>query len=229
MVEAGSYPHTPPIVESGQRGSPEEKVRAAVVSGDALCRAGLRAILQQTAGVRVIGEASQIGAASTMTKRARPHLLFLEDSLSGVNAADAVKRLLAVWPGLLVAVLSDRADAPTVAAVLRAGAKAYLLRNVTPRSLATAIRAMRKGGVHLDRSVARKLLPDGPERGLLTPRQREVLRMVTEGYSTKRIAQILNISAKTVETHRAQLMERLGIFDVPGLVRYALKTKITRL
>ena len=102
----------------------------------------------------------------------------------------------------------------------------------SPAALARAIRSTMNGGVHLSNGVSKSLLK-GPPRPTaespLTPRQREILRMIADGWSTKQIAQILRISVKTVETHRAQLMERLGIFDVPGLVRYALRTKLVKL
>ena len=117
-----------------------------------------------------------------------------------------------------------------MASALRAGAKGYLLKSSTPAQLAKAIREITAGRIHVGAGVSRRLLrPAARPREPLTPRQREILKMVAEGWSTKQVAQILRISVKTVETHRAQLMARLGIFDVPGLVRYALKTKLSRL
>jgi DNA-binding NarL/FixJ family response regulator len=176
-----------------------------------------------------VGEASSSAQAVTLARRRRPDILLLEDSLPRVSVEDTVARVVSAAPTVRVAVLSDRVDAPTVAAVLRAGAKGYLMRNVTTPALGKAMAVILGGEVHLDAAVSRKLLRGGDDRERLTPRQLEVLRMIAEGHSTKEIARLHHISAKTVETHRAQLMERLGIFDVPGLVRYALKNRITKL
>jgi DNA-binding NarL/FixJ family response regulator len=200
-----------------------------IAGGDPLVRTGLRSILDHTPRVRVAGEAASTSQAVALVRRARLEILLLEDSLPGAGVSETVSRCVAAAPALRVAVLSDRVDAPTVASALRAGAKGYLPRTVSARALDRALRALAGGEVHLDAEVSRKLLRGGEPRERLTPRQRQVLRMVAEGGSTKEIARILRISAKTVETHRAQLMERLGIFDVPGLVRYALKNRITRL
>lgn len=202
--------------------------------GDGLCRAGLRSLLERIPGVSVVGEAADGRKVIALAKRRRPDIVLIEDSLPGLHGVEATARIVAGVPKVRVAVLSDLADAQSVATALRAGAKGYLLKSATPQALARAVRELMRGRVHLCSGVSKRLftgsLGDGRrERGGLTPRQREILQMIAEGWSTKQIARILRISVKTVETHRAQLMERLGIFDVPGLVRYALKTKISRL
>jgi DNA-binding NarL/FixJ family response regulator len=157
----------------------------------------------------------------------------LEDSLLGLNGVEAAARIAKEAPAVKTVILSDLADAQTVATVLRAGAKGYILKSTPPNQLARALSEVANGRVHVSSGVSKKLLAPGGRAGKarerLTPRQREILQMVAEGWSTKQIAQILRISVKTVETHRAQLMDRLGIFDVPGLVRYAIKTRLSRL
>lgn len=207
-------------------------VRLILAYKNALGRAGLRSLLSQARGVEVVGEASDGRKAAVLAKRRRPDVAILEDSLPGIDGIEAARRIVAANPSVRVALMSDLADAASVAAALRAGVRGYLLKSISGRGLARAIRELMRGAVHLSPGVSRRLLrgPQEPRgRGRLTPRQREVLRMIAEGWSTKQIARILRISAKTVETHRANLMERLGIFDVPGLVRYALKEKISRL
>jgi DNA-binding NarL/FixJ family response regulator len=208
--------------------------RLILAYGDGLCRAGLRSLLERIPGVDVVGEASEGRQAVGLVKRRRPDLVILEDTLPGLHGVEATARIVSSAPNVRVAVLSDLADAQSVANALRAGAKGYLLKSITPQSLARAIRDIMDGRVHLCHGVSKRLFTGASvngrrERGGLTPRQREILQMIAEGWSTKQIARILRISVKTVETHRAQLMERLGIFDVPGLVRYALKTKLSRL
>ena len=208
--------------------------RLILAYGDGLCRAGLRSLLEQIPGVDVVGEAADGRQVIAMAKRRKPDMVLLEDSLPGLHGVEATARIVTASPNVRVAVLSDLADAQSVANALRAGAKGYLLKSASPQTLARALREVMDGRVHLSTAVSKRLFTNASgngrrERGGLTPRQREILQMIAEGWSTKQIARILRISVKTVETHRAQLMERLGIFDVPGLVRYALKTKLSRL
>lgn len=205
-------------------------IRLILAYEDALCRAGLRALLERIPGVVVAAETGDGREAISLAKRLRPDLALLEDALPGLGGIDAAARIAASGPAVRILMFSDRADAPSVAGAFQAGAKGYLLKSASPRELARAIREVMAGKVHVGAGVSRRLLRS-PARthDPLTPRQREVLKMVAEGWSTKQVAQILRISVKTVETHRAQLMERLAIFDVPGLVRYALKTRLTRL
>lgn len=210
-----------------------QRIRLILAYGDALCRAGIRALLERIPGVQVVGEAADGRRLVALAKRLRPDLALVEDSLSGLNGVEATARIVAGAPGVRVALLSDLPDAQSVASALRAGARGYLLKSLRPRELARAIREVLRGRIHVCPGVSKRLLrgirEGGAVRDRLTPRQREILQMIAEGWSTKQIAQILRISVKTVETHRAQLMERLGIYDVPGLVRYALKTRLSRL
>jgi DNA-binding NarL/FixJ family response regulator len=210
-----------------------QRIRLIVAYRDGLCRAGLRALLEQIPGAEIVGEASEGREAVHLARRKRPDIVLLEDALPGLHGVEAATRIVKADPGVRVALISDLADAPSVASALRAGAKAYLLKNASARDLRRAVQDLMRGAVHLSRGVSRRLLQGGAAgaavRDRLTPRQREILQMIAEGWSTKQIAQILRISVKTVETHRAQLMDRLGIYDVPGLVRYALRKKLSRL
>lgn len=208
-------------------------IRVILAYGDALSRAGIRVLLEGLPGVKVVGEAAEGRGAVAVAKRRRPDIALLEDSLLGLNGVEAAARIAKEAPAVKTVILSDLADAQTVATVLRAGAKGYILKSTPPNQLARALSEVADGRVHVSSGVSKKLLAPGGRGGKsrerLTPRQREILQMVAEGWSTKQIAQILRISVKTVETHRAQLMDRLGIFDVPGLVRYAIKTRLSRL
>lgn len=197
---------------------------------DALCSAGLRALLERLRDVQVVDESSDGRALIKLATKKKPDILLIEDGISGLRAVDVASRLASAAPGVRVAILSDLADAPSVAEALKAGAKGYLLKTASAAALPAAIRDLMRGRVHLSSGVSKKLL-SGPRRARspLTPRQREILQMIAEGWATKEIAQILRISPKTVETHRAQLMDRLKIYNVPDLVRYALKTRLTRL
>jgi DNA-binding NarL/FixJ family response regulator len=198
---------------------------------DTLCRAGLRALLESMPGIEVVGESGQGRDILSRTQRVRPDVLVVEDSIPGLQGLDVAARLARTTPEVRVVIVSDQADAHSVSSAIRSGAKGYVLKAAPPSALARAIRAIMRGGIHMSSGVSKRLLqgPSRATRSPLTPRQREILRMIADGWSTKQIAQILRISVKTVETHRAQLMDRLGIFDVPGLVRYALRTKLSKL
>jgi DNA-binding NarL/FixJ family response regulator len=212
---------------------PTLTIRVLLAYGDPLSRAGIRVLLESLPGVKVVGEAPDGRGALATAKRRKPDIALLEDSLMGLNGVEVATRLSREAPAVKSVILSDLADAQTVANVLRSGAKGYILKSTPPNQLSRALTDVYEGRVHVSSGVSKKLLSPGKSsrssRDRLTPRQREILQMVAEGWSTKQIAQILRISVKTVETHRAQLMDRLGIFDVPGLVRYAIKTRLSRL
>ena len=208
-------------------------IRVVLAYGDALSRAGIRVLLESLPGVKVVGEAAEGRGAVAVSKRRKPDIALLEDSLLGLNGVEAASRISKDGSGVKTVILSDMADAQSVATALRAGAKGYILKSTPPTQLSKALTDVFEGRVHVSSGVSKKLLSPGGRasrsRERLTPRQKEILQMVAEGWSTKQVAQILRISVKTVETHRAQLMDRLGIFDVPGLVRYAIKTRLSRL
>jgi len=207
-----------------------QKVRLILASPLVLRREGIKAILQRIPGIEIVGEGRAGHEVVGLAARRRPDVAILDEALPGLNGVEATARMLKRAPGLRVVLLAEDGDALSVSTALRAGARGYLLRNVTAQDLRRALRSVLAGEVYLGTGLSKKLLQSPrPRPDLLTPRQREVLQMIAEGWSTKQIAKILRISVKTVETHRAQLMDRLEIFDVPGLVRYALKTKLSRL
>lgn len=222
---------TLPLIDASPGNMPTTSVRLILGYRDSLCRAGLRALLEAFPGIRVVAEAGQGRDVLSRAQRLRPEVVVVEDSIPGLHGRDVASRLQRTAPEVRVIIVSDLDDAPSVSAAIRAGAKGYVLKSTPPAALMRAIRAIMRGGIHLSAGISKSLLK-GPGRAAaspLTPRQREILRLIADGWSTKQIAQILRISGKTVETHRSQLMDRLGIFDVPGLVRYALRTKLTRL
>jgi DNA-binding NarL/FixJ family response regulator len=202
----------------------------------ALVRAGIRALLESLDGVEVIGEASDGHDALRMIGEQRPDLALLDISMPGLNGLEVTARATREYPRTRVIVLSMHADDEYVYRALRAGATGYLLKNADRRELELAVRAVARGEAWLSPAVSKKVIAafaGGGKRSedpveVLTPRQREILQLVAEGHSTKEIAQRLVLSVKTVESHRTQLMERLGIHDVSGLVRYAIRLGIVR-
>ena len=206
-----------------------------LVDNHTLVRAGIRALLEQIPNVLVVGEAGDGREALKLVEQYRPHLVLMDITMPVMNGLEATVRLVKDFPGTRVVMLSVHTDEEYVLQALRAGAVGYLLKDAGRAELEIAVAAVARGETYLSPAVSRHVVGDYVRRtgsGLegrletLTPRQREILQLIAEGKSTKEIASILDVSVKTVETHRAQLMERLDIHDVAGLVRYAIRTVI---
>jgi DNA-binding NarL/FixJ family response regulator len=206
-------------------------IRVVLADDHALVRAGMRSLLQSMAQVQVVGEASSGEEALTLAGRERPDVVLMDIAMKGMTGLDAATRMREQHPGVRVIILSMHAGEEYVLQALRAGAVGYLLKDAATGELELALRSVMRGESWFSPAVSRQVVEGYVSRvggeaaaDVLTARQREVLKLVAGGKSTKEIAYDLNLSVKTVETHRAQIMERLGIRDVAGLVRYALKT-----
>jgi DNA-binding NarL/FixJ family response regulator len=186
-------------------------------------------------GLEVVAEASDGPEALKLIAERAPDIVLLDIALPGMNGLDAAERIAREHPRVRVVILSMHANEEYVSQALRAGAVGYLLKDSTVPELGLAIAAVQRGETYLSPAVSRRVIEgyvrqsqaDGPLEGL-TPRQRDVLRRIAEGHSTRDIAKALGVSIKTVETHRAHLMERLDIRDVAGLVRYAIRTGLVK-
>lgn len=192
-------------------------------------------MLEQIPNVLVVGEAGDGREALKLVEQYRPHLALMDITMPVMNGLEATVRMVKEFPGTRVVMLSVHTDEEYVLQALRAGAVGYLLKDAGRAELEIAVAAVARGETYLSPAVSRHVVGDyvrrtgsGTEGRLetLTPRQREILQLIAEGKSTKEIASILDVSVKTVETHRAQLMERLDIHDVAGLVRYAIRTGV---
>jgi len=209
-------------------------IRVLLADDHALFRAGIRSLLLAIEGVEIVGEARDGHEALRLVAAHTPDVLLLDVALPELNGIEVAERLRD-QPGTRVLILSMFANEEFVLRSLRAGAAGYLLKDSSVVELEAALRSVADGGSYLSPAVSghvlaayvRRVGQEGaPAEPTLTPRQREVLQLIAEGHGTKDIAARLCLSAKTVETHRAQLMERLGIHDVAGLVRYAIRTGI---
>jgi DNA-binding NarL/FixJ family response regulator len=210
-------------------------IRVMLADDHALFRAGIRSLLEAIEGVSIVGEARDGHEALRMVAERRPDIVLLDVALPQLNGIEVAERLVREAPGTRILMLSMFANEEYVLRSLRAGAAGYLLKDSTVVELESALRSVADGGSYLSPAVSghvlaayvRRVGQDAvPPEPTLTPRQREVLQLIAEGHGTKEIAARLCLSAKTVETHRAQLMERLGIRDVAGLVRYAIRAGI---
>lgn len=208
-------------------------VRVLLADDHALVRAGIRALLTALPAVEVVGEVADGREAVRMIARAQPHVVLMDIMMPGLNGLDATARIVKEFPAVRVVMLSMNATEEYVLQAMRAGARGYLLKNVEPSELAQAIAAVARGETYLTAAVSKHVIAayvqrTGAANSLerLTPRQREILQLVAEGHTTKEIASALTLSVKTIEMHRAQLMEALDIHDIAGLVRYAIRMGI---
>jgi DNA-binding NarL/FixJ family response regulator len=206
-------------------------IRVVLADDHALVRAGIRSLLAAMDDVEVVGEASSGEEALEIAERERPDVVLMDIAMKGITGLDAAARMREQLPGVRVVILSMHSGEEYVLQALRAGALGYLLKDAATGELELALRTVMRGEIWLSPAVSRQVVEGYVQRvggdtgvDVLTARQREVLRLVAGGKSTKEIAFMLNVSVKTVETHRAQIMDRLGIRDVAGLVRYALRT-----
>ena len=206
-------------------------LRVLLADDHALVRAGMRSLLRDIEGVAVVGEAADGGQALALAERERPDVVLLDIAMKGMNGLEAAARFRELHPGIKVIILSMHASEEYVLQALHAGVVGYLIKDSATAELELALRSVMRGETYLSPAISRQVVEGyvqrvgaGAGEDPLTPRQREVLRRIAEGRSTKEIAFDLGLSVKTVETHRAQIMERVGIRDVAGLVRYAMRT-----
>ena len=209
------------------------RVRILLADDHALVRAGIRALLEHIPGVEVVGEAADGIAALALIATSHPDVLLLDIAMRGLNGLDTAVRVATECPTVKVIILSMHANEEYVLQALRAGVAGYLLKDAAVAELDLALAAVGRGETYLSPVISRAVIDGylaraagsgGKAADPLTPRQRDVLTRVAQGHSTKEIAFTLHLSIKTVEAHRAQLMERLGIHDVAGLVKYAMRT-----
>ena len=207
-------------------------IRLLLVDDHGMVRAGIRALLSNLAGMTVVGEAGDGHTALIAIAAQRPDVVLLDIGLPGLNGLEVTARVVRDYAPTRVIILSMHANEEYVAQALHNGATGYLLKGSLPGELEIAIRAVAQGETYLSPPVSRQVVlayldrvrVDTPASADgLTARQREILQRIAEGYTTAAIAATLHVSSKTVEAHRANLMARLKIYDVPGLVRYALR------
>ena len=205
-------------------------IRVLIADDHNLFRAGVRGLLKGFGGMEVTGEAVDGQQAVALAAEQRPDVLLMDVGMPGLNGIEAAERVRAATPTTRVIILSMHTGEEHVTRALKAGAAGYVLKDAPPDELELAVRQVARGEPYLSPAVSKYLVQSYARGGSgrsdlerLTLRQREVLQLIAEGYTTKAIAARLKVSVKTIETHRAQLMERLGIRDVAGLVRFALR------
>jgi DNA-binding NarL/FixJ family response regulator len=215
-------------------------IRVLLVEDHHLVRAGFKALLGRFNYVEVVAEASDGRQALDQISESQPDVVLMDISMPWLNGVEATRRIAMEYPGVRVIMLSMYASEEYVLQSLKAGAVGYLLKDSEPAEFEKAIQVVSDGETYLCSGVAHLALnyAQRTKTGVdetenlnnpytdLTSRQREVLQLVAEGNTSLQIAERLDISVRTVERHRADIMERLNINDLPGLVRYALRVGI---
>jgi DNA-binding NarL/FixJ family response regulator len=214
-----------------------DSIRVLLADDHALVRAGIRLLLEKLPDIEVIAEASDGREAIRLVEKHEPHVLVTDIAMPDLNGLEVTRHLANTFPKVRVLILSMYSDEAHVYLALRAGAAGYLLKGSAREELKMAIRAVAQGETYLSPPVAKITIREYSGRvnaepcplRKLSPRQGQVLQLIAEGKTTKQVALALNISVKTVESHRMQLMERLDLHDIASLVRFAIKIGLVTL
>jgi DNA-binding NarL/FixJ family response regulator len=205
--------------------------RVLLADDHALVRAGIRALLEKIPSTEVVGEAGTGREALELVRSKLPNIALMDIAMTELGGLEALPRITKDFPSVKVIILSAHSSEEYVIRALREGAAGYMLKDSATTELELAINSVIQGNIYLSPSISRTVIDDYLQRvsgavsplEQLTSRQREILQLIAEGKNTKEIAAELDISVKTVEAHRLQLMDRLNIHDIPGLVRYAIR------
>ncbi|MBB6157664.1 DNA-binding NarL/FixJ family response regulator [Pseudomonas sp. JAI115] len=211
-----------------------------LVDDHSLIRAGVRALVLDIPGYAVVGEASDGSQLLEMVEQLAPDIVLLDISMKETGGLEALQRLKRVRPQSKVLILSMHTDPALIMQALESGAHGYLLKDTTATELEHALEALRNNERYLSPAIAHTVInqalirtqknqPEVADSHNLTARQLEILRLIVRGKSTREIANGLGLSIKTVETHRSQIMKRLQIYDVAGLVLFAVREQIISL
>ncbi len=205
------------------------KIRVILVEDHHLVRAGIRALLQSIAWIEVVAEAADGQQAIELITTHQPDIVLMDITLPRLNGLEAVQAIKD-FPNVRVIMLSMHTSKEYVWQALRAGAAGYVIKDADIDELEFAMKSVAQGQLYLSPTISKHIVSDYLWRSgeptafeRLTPRQRQILQLIAEGYTTKQIAESLQIGIKTAETHRTQLMQQLDIHDVAGLVRYAMR------
>ena len=206
-------------------------IKVVLADDHAVVRAGICTMLASLGGIEIVGQASNGRDALALVAQHLPNLLMCDISMPEMNGLETTRRVLKEFPNVRVIMLSMHTSEEYVWQALKAGATGYLIKDTDPAELDLAIKSVLAGKTFLTPNVSKQVVNtymqrlenDATATDVLTPRQREILQLIAEGKALKEIARLLNLSVKTIETHRTMLMDRLNIRDTAGLVKYAMR------
>ncbi len=209
------------------------KIRVLIADDHAIVREGIRMILSQHDDIEVVGEAADGHQAIDEVNRLGPDIVLMDIAMPGLGGLEATIEIRKVRPQSRILVLTQYDDKEYIYRFLKVGAAGYVLKKTVGSALVAAIRAVYEGKSFIDSAVAGKVIdgflhpgeaaPDEGTYDSLSDREKQVLKLIAEGYTTRRMAELLDLSMKTVMTHRTNLMEKLGLHNRAGLVRYAVR------
>jgi len=215
------------------------KITVLLAEDHTIVRKGLRSLLESRADMKVVGEAENGREAIDKVEELRPDVVVMDIGMPGLNGLEATRRIKKRFGDVQVLILTVHTSEEYILQILRAGASGYLVKQAAPAELISAIQAVHRGEAFLSPSISKKVLEDYVQRAgataqrdsfeRLTDREREVLQLIAEAYSTREIAEQLHISIKTAETHRAHLMEKLSLHSTADLTRYAIRKGVVTL
>jgi DNA-binding NarL/FixJ family response regulator len=212
------------------------KIRVLLAEDHTIVRKGLRALLDDETDIEVVGEAEDGRETVRQVERVCPDVVLMDITMPLLNGVEATRQIKSQHPEVQVLGLTRHENEEYIYQLLRAGASGYVVKQAAPAELVEAIRAVFEGDTYLSPSInpsmveeyirqAKAMVKSGPDERL-TPREREVLQLVAEGRTNREIAQVLSISIKTVEHHRANLMSKLDLYSAAELTQYAIRTGV---
>ena len=212
-----------------------EQIRILLADDHTILRDGIRALLEDEPNMILVGEAEDGRSAVKLACELRPDVVIMDIAMPLLNGLEATRQIKRELPGTEVLILSMHDNEEYIRQVLAAGAMGYILKDAAARELINAIKTVQRGEAVLSTAITRLVIEDylrwgdvqpADNSSNLTPREREVLQLIAEGYTNKQIAEILNLSIKTIQTHRANLMNKLDLHDRGELIKYAIQKKI---
>ena len=212
------------------------KIKVLIADDHQIVREGLRSMLEKEPWIKVVGEAEEGRTALRLARELTPDVIIIDVAMPDLNGIEATRQILAEFPAIKIIALSMHDDRRFILNMVKAGAKGYLLKDSAFKDLVTAIRVVVANKTYLSSEITDIVVKDylatstseeSSAFSLLSPREREVLQLIAEGKTTNQMAEDLHISIKTVETHRAQLMAKLGVKGVAELTKYAIREGLT--
>lgn len=213
-------------------------IQVVLVDDHNILREGLRVLLDGQSDISVAGEAENGREGLKLIRKLKPEVVIMDVSMPDMNGIEATRQVVAESPDIKVIALSMHSDQLFVEGMLQAGVSGYLLKDCLLEELAGAIRTVVKGRIYLSPKIATTVVKgylhqlsnnEDNDRTVLTPREREILQLIAEGWDTKQIASRLHVSTKTVETHRRKIMDKLDLHSIAELTKYAIREGLTDL